>query len=210
MKSSCIDIDFLAGYIKGSLSDEDNEQVEEHLSYCDGCLEEFANATTLLKESEALAWEPVSEENAHSFLKLLNIPGQIKKFYKWISKKLPHDPFLHPGLAPARNGDGEESAVEYIILSKGFGDIHMEIYLEKEEADRFTVRTKAPKGSQMARNVRLAFMRQGGGVVSRLIKGEDVSFEPFPFGSYRLSLLQDAVEKGEYCFDINEEGLNEV
>lgn len=208
MKSTCMEIDVLAGYIEGRLSDKDRDRIEEHLSECDTCLEELVIADTLLKNHDLIECEPVSEEVALSALKGLNIPKELKKFYAWITKVLVPDSAWQSAFATVRKSDAA-SSVDYISIKKDMNDLHVEMYIEKTEDDKAMVRVRVHKDNISARNVRLTLIRQGGVIVSRFLKEDYVLFEELPFGSYRFVVEQDALEKGEYLFKINEAGLNE-
>ena len=208
MKSRCIEIAVLAKYIEGSLSDKGRDRIEEHLSECDTCLEEFVIANTLLKDHDLIECEPVSEEVALSALKSLSIPKKLKKFYAWITKVLVPDSAGQPAFATVRKPDAA-SSVDYISIKKDMNDLQVEMYIEKTEDDKARIRVRVLKDNISARNVRLTLIRQGGVIVSRLLKKNYVLFEDLPFGSYRFVVEQDALEKGEYLFKINEAGLNE-
>ena len=208
MKSRCIEIPVLAKYIEGRLSDKDRDRIEEHLSECDTCLEEFVIANTLLNDHALIECEPVSEKVALSALKSLNIPKELKKFYAWITKVLVPDSAGQSAFATVRKSDAA-SSVDYISIKKHMNDLQVEMYIEKTEDDKTRIRVRVHKDNISARNVRLTLIGQGGVIVSRFLKEDYVLFEELLFGSYRFVVEQDALEKGEYLFKINEAGLNE-
>ncbi len=209
MKSSCMDIEQLDAYIRQGLSDEERDRMEEHLSRCDACLEEFVIGTTLLRDTELTEWEHASEDAVLSVLNKFDIPEKLKKFHAWTKRVLVPDLVSQPESAFVRNGQNTSARAEYIFLNKDFNDLHTEMCMEKLENSRFSIQTKVLKNTKNAKNVRITLMRTGGAVSSRPLKGFLERFIDLPYGQYRLILAQDAVEKGEYCFKIDDGGLNE-
>ncbi|MCP4683361.1 MAG: zf-HC2 domain-containing protein [Desulfobacterales bacterium] len=208
MKSSCMDIEQLDAYIRQRLPDEERDRMEEHLSRCDACLEEFVIGTTLLRDVKLSEWDQASEEEARSLLNGLHLPEKLKTFYAWTKRVIP-DLVLQPDPAFVRNGENAPARTEYILLNKDFNDLHAEMCLEKIRNSQFSIRTKVLKNTQTVKNVRLTLLREGGAVSSRPLKGLHERFKNLPYGQYRLILAQDAVDKGEYCFKIDDGGLDE-
>ncbi len=210
MESSCMDIDRIVDYIGGRLSDRKKNLMEEHLSRCDVCLEEFVTANALLQDPGLARLEPVSEETARSALKGINLSKKLARFHAWIKRTLTPNPPLQPGLATVRGGDHGSSSGDYVLITRESGELSMEMCMEKAGDNRFHARAKLIKQAKKTRNVRLTLIKGSDeAIVSRLLKDEDEIMEGLPFGDYRAILTHNGEEKGEYCFEIDGDGLNE-
>ncbi len=201
---SCTELGMLAKYIRGSLSKKDMDRLEEHISVCDACLEEFVVANSIMRDKELSEWEPVSKEAALSLLDVLN--NKIRHFYEWITA-LPSELMLTPDFAPVRSDAG--SPVDYVYLSKHMGELQTEMYVEKTAHDKVCFHARVFKENLGAKNVRLTFIRDEDAIVSRLLKDDYELFENMLFGSYCLTVRQNAMEKGSYHFEILPEGVGE-
>ncbi len=179
MKSSCMELDILAMYIKGSLSEQETDRFEEHLSECDVCLEEFVIANKHVRDKDLSEWEPVPEEDALSVLEKVN--NKIKKFYKWITA-LPSELALNPDFALVRSDT--LSPTDYVRLGKNMDDLQTDMYVEKTADNKVCIHARVRKENAIAKNVRLTFTGQENSIVSRLLKGDYELFENLSFGSY--------------------------
>ncbi len=202
MKSSCMELDVLAMYIKGSLSEQETDRFEEHLSECDVCLEEFVIANKHVRDKDLSEWEPVPEEDALSVLEKVN--NKIKKFYKWVTA-LPSELALNPDFALVRSDT--LSPTDYVRLGKNMDDLQTDMYVEKTADNKVCIHARVHKENAIAKNVRLTFTGQENSIVSRLLKGDYELFENLSFGSYRLTVAQNAIEKGNHVFEISEQGI---
>lgn len=208
MKSACIDIYMLARYIEGRLSDEQKETMEEHFSVCDRCRKELVSAYCLVKESDMSEWEPASDQEVRSVLNYLNHPNHpnnsdwFKEVFEWITEKLPPGTQLQTGYAVRELGKG--LSLEHIELSRKIGESEVHMYIEKTDDSKVNIRARVLKENAREQNVRLTLTRKGGGTVSRPMKRDYALFEELPFGLYRLSLKQNALEKGTCLINISE------
>ncbi|MDM8523050.1 zf-HC2 domain-containing protein [Desulfococcaceae bacterium HSG8] len=201
-KSSCtepVDTNKLADYIKGCLSGKDLDKVEKHLSKCDACLEFFLVAHSLLKTDNVFEGEPVSGNEVQSIRKRFNLPSIVD----WMSKAL--SPPLQPGLA-IRGAYSDD----YIHLSKNFGGLQTDIYIEESENDKISIEVKLLEDKKNAENAKLILINEDeDDRDSRYLTGDSVLFHDKPFGSYCFIVRQNAKERGNYFFTINEAGLYE-
>ncbi len=220
MGTGCIDFDILLDYITGNLPDKKRDQVMEHISRCDRCLENIAGATRIMGDNDLDRWKPMPEKEALSVLEKVNKnllrsspkqpglkPETVKKtFLEWVRGLTP-DFSLQYGFARAP-GLSDTPFTDHICIKKIFGDFQAEIFMEKCD-DKFCAQIKVHKDNKMAKNVRVTLAREGGGSVSRLLGNGYKLFEDLPFGSYQLVLAQKLLEKGSYLFAVNKEGINE-
>ncbi|MDL1963465.1 MAG: hypothetical protein LWW98_03840 [Deltaproteobacteria bacterium] len=220
MGTGCIDFDILVDYITGNLPDKKRVRVMEHISECNNCLENIANATRIMGDNDLNRWEPMPEKKALAVLEKVNMnllrsspkqpclkPETIKKkLLEWVRGLTP-DFSLQYGFART-HGLGEASLTDHICIKKIFGDFRADIFMEKCD-DKFCVQIKVHKNNKMAKNVRVTLTREGGGSVSRLASDGYKLFENLPFGSYQLVLAQKLLNKGSYLFAINKEGIYE-
>jgi len=206
MKSPCIEIEMLAGYIGKSLSNKEREQMERHLAECDDCRDDFVTANILLNDKDLSEWEPLSKAGHEVKALKDKIAEQAEKFYEWITAPLA-ELTLQPGFAGVRSQN--ESSATYIRLTPKIDDLKMEICIEKVSTDKVCIYVKMLKERERAKNIRLKFIREGGGRVSRLLKKESEPFDNLSFGYYRMILVQNSQTKGEFSFEINETGVRE-
>ncbi len=82
--------------------------------------------------------------------------------------------------------------------------------MERITADEVVIHARVLEDDRMARNVRLTFKSENGGTVSRLLKDAYEDFENMPLGPYRLTVMQNAEEKGVYAFVIDDDGIFET
>ncbi len=209
MKSLCIDMETLAAYIGGSLSIEDREQMEKHLSVCDDCRKDFVIANILLKDRK-LSGKPVSQEKARSVWH--NIKEKITTTCEWTRAAI-SDPtlqrcfsFFGAALSPARES-GPASSVDYIQQARIIGDMEAEMYIQKTGNNIASLKLRIHKESEKPANIRVTLRREGKLVKSIPLTGDYTAFESLSFGNYCLILGQDGEEKGDCFFEISEKGL---
>lgn len=215
MTKLCIDSDTLASYFGGSLSDEEKIRMMAHITECRTCLEKFASASSIMKNSELDDWEPASEKTTRDFLKRLNLPkpdasgkslrDRITACYNRILSPLT-EMFRLPEPALVRSGT---SSADEICLNRKIGNLQTEIYAEESESGNSTIRVKVFSGNQNAENISLTLIKDDGKMFARNLRGESVRFDDLPQGCYQFILEQNGHEKGRCVFEISEKGLHE-
>ncbi|GBC59645.1 hypothetical protein DENIS_0584 [Desulfonema ishimotonii] len=225
--SDCIKLKTLARYIGNTLPGSDRDRVEEHLSLCRNCRKLFALASMAMQRSSAPEppGEPVSEERIASILQRgfasderpglgkkaasvgRAVTRELRQICRWITMSPAEALRLHPGFAGVRSGDSP--SVTCVRLSKNLGDIGIELVAEKTAEDRICFEIKVLKEGEHLKNIRLTLIREGGKIISRLLRGGSEFIENQPFGKYHLNLMQNSREKGNLFFEINETGLSE-
>ncbi|PID73222.1 MAG: hypothetical protein CSB33_04690 [Desulfobacterales bacterium] len=206
MKPDCIDIDMIFRYIDGNCSRRERDRLEGHFSLCEKCRKELVDAYELSKETdESLEWDLASPAEIDSVMRALSPFLPLKKIYKWAKKKipLPAEPGFSPLLAPVRSST--EFEMDSVLLTKDIGDLKTEFQIEKAEGERVNIRVAVSEADEKAENVRATFKRKGGGTFSRPLTGEYGFFENMPFGYYRFTLKQNAVEKSACFIEIGDE-----
>lgn len=220
MQSECIDFDTVVSYVAGDLPNNERDRLAEHISKCDNCMENIASAIKIMEDNYLDAWEPMPEKDARivvekvdrNLLRLSPEPSSLrekavkKRFLKWVSGLTP-DFSLQYGFARAPSLNGA-AVTDHIRTEKMFDDLHADVFMEKE-MDKFCIQIKVYKDNKRVKNVRFTLTRRGAGSVSRLSSDGYQLFEGLLFGSYELALAQNLLEKGNYFFEINEEGINE-
>ncbi|MCP4106973.1 MAG: hypothetical protein GY749_15785 [Desulfobacteraceae bacterium] len=83
------------------------------------------------------------------------------------------------------------------------------MYIEKTADNKICIHARVRKENTVAKNVRLTLVRQENSIVSRLLKGDYELFENLSFGSYCLTVAQNATEKGTCLFEVSEQGISE-
>lgn len=219
MTTLCTDLDMLASFFGDRLSDEDKNRMMKHLTECPTCLENFASASSIMKNSVLDEWDPISEQAAQNALKSLDrrtddpgtenksiLPLLKEKTVRWV-KGLVSDYPLQYGFARAP-GLSNASSADHIHLKKISDNLQSEIFFEKYD-DRFCFQIRVLTENKRAGNVRITLKRQGGGPVSRLLKDGHRLFEDLPFGTYHLIIEPKNSDKAEYSFEVNEAGIHE-
>jgi len=224
MVKKCIDENLLTGYINGNLSDAERKQVEKHLLICEECFSVVKMSFAHLEDSEIMSCEPVPLEEAQAALKNIlerkknktDISGQIKKVFYETTKRIKEtwqsislDNYVsQPAFARIRSVG--VSSIECMHFQKmTHSHLKIEIYAERTEKNQASLDVKLLKKNLGVKNVRLIFLRKGGGPRSIELKGEYIPFENMQFGSYTLIIKQDLKENARLFFELNKEGLYE-
>lgn len=216
MTRPCIDSDTLEAYFGGSLSDEEKIRMMAHITECRDCLEKFASASSIMKNSRLDNWEPASEKTTRDFLKSLHIPApdasgkslreRITACYNRIISPLT-EMFRLPEPVLVRSGTA--SSQDEMCLMRKVGDLQTEIYAEESESGKSTIRVKVFGGNRNAENISLTLIKDDGKMFARNLRGESVRFDDLPQGCYQFVLEQNGCEKGSYTFEVREKGLYE-
>ncbi len=238
MKHLTDNMEILAAYIGNTLSDDEKQQVEEHLADCDNCRKFFVLTNDLLREPELPEAEVITEAEAISVWNkiIADIEGKEKNIPTRNGKKDSDESGFQPKKKEGKPPSGYRnfiqwitssyselhinfafaavrsqpvSRVDYIHLIREVDGLKAEMFVEKAEQEKINIHISVFKGDEPAKNVRLTFEKQGGGRVSRLLKEEREAFDNLSFGAYCLTLKQDSQKKGMLSFEIDENGLYE-
>ncbi|OQX27105.1 MAG: hypothetical protein BWK80_06955 [Desulfobacteraceae bacterium IS3] len=218
MKSLCIDLETLASYIGGTVSDEERDRIEEHLADCEDCRKEFAVASTILNDEELSECEPLSDKESRSIWD--KIKGKIAPILQWsrslYSELTENAWFLLFEPAPAMSrsrSEARQPVVEYVYFSKELSEIlEAEMYFRKTEDEKACMKVRVTEESEPAKNVRLTLKREGKKDVSRPLRDAYVAFDDLMFGDYHLVVIQYGKEsKADYLlkFRIDKAGIDE-
>ena len=229
MVSSCLDDKLIAEYMGGVLSKRKKIQVENHIALCDTCLDQMLAIHSVLKDQSLNDWEKVSlsSEKSHCFLKSLNLPEKKQSFSWLVQKKQKQliiqsymDVFFQwaksilfpksfsPQPVQIFRGLDDHPEKNYIQFNQSFDDLMAYITIYNKGNHSVDIVVAVKKENLIAQNVRLTLMNEQGGIVSQLLK-EKNSINDRPFGIYTLRLDQFGKEKGQFKFEINEDGINE-
>jgi len=209
----------LVKYSEGRCTENERMKVEKHLVACPRCRRTFTESYSAWKTFSGKGWEKASEEEVRWVITRLKSSGKKGKTYAWI-RNIASDLLSLPGFslmmgAPAagavrRNGMAEKQEGHHSdisLLTKDFGSLCVYFYVEKSGSEEVNIRVTVIDGKKKAANVRLIFLREGGGTVSHPLVGEYEYFDHMPFGSYTFLLKQNAEEKGRCRIRISEKEI---
>jgi hypothetical protein len=207
----------LAKYSEGRCTETERRMVEKHLAACSRCRRTYTESYSAWKTFSRSGWEKASDEEVTWVMTRLKSSGKKGKTYAWI-RNIASDIFSLPGfslmLAPRlpgavrRSSPAEEVRDSDIsLMTKEFGSLCVYFYAEKSGDDGVNIRVTVIDGKQKAANVRLIFLREGGGTTSHPLAGDYEYFEHMPFGDYTFLLKQNAEEKGRCRIRISEKEI---
>lgn len=215
MKSElCMEMNLLAEYIGGHLSDKERDRTERHLAACDECLEEYMSARSLLEDKELIEYDPGPLEMVRTVLQAVG-ERLKKKISEWIAGFsapvwiLQHEP------SPVRSGTAQNYGGASLCVKKDFDDLKTEMYIENAGDNTARIWVTVFKAQQVAKNISLTLIREGELPFARILNRErgHVLFDKQPFGHYTLMLEQNTPETGSqavpFLFEITDAGFYE-
>ncbi len=138
---------------------------------------------------------------------------EIKKF-RWLPDLQPPEWISGYGLSLARSPARSKvlASCGSVLIRKEMDDLLTEMYLEKSGDDNVCIWINVLKENKIAKRVFLTLERKGDHPFSRsrtLASGFQV-FDKLSFGTYHLTLEQNDQEKGNYLFEIDDNGFYEL
>jgi hypothetical protein len=218
MKSLCIDLETLASYIGGTVSDEERDRIEEHLADCEDCRKEFVVASTILNDKELSENEGLSEKESRSmWAKIKEKIAPVLQWTRALCSELTEAPWFsvfEPAPAMSRGrSEARQPVVEYVYFSKELNEmLEAEMYIRKTEDEKACMKVRVTEEEELAKNVRLTLKREGKKDVSRPLRDAYVAFDDLMFGDYHLVVIQYGKEsKADYLlkFRIDKAGIDE-
>jgi hypothetical protein len=217
MKKSCPGDEMFADYLEGRLPDGERYKIEEHLSDCEICLQEFIVGKGVIRGGDSHESNSVPSRVTQAAVRLVNnqvliSPGSlmerfkrsIKGLYLRLSGLFSPTPWIQWRLAPIR-GSKRVVSKDLIHLRKAFKEIDTEIEIEKTSESKAHIRVKLPKSNTHRKGIRVTLKRGEREISSYLLDGGgSVLFEDIPFGHYGLTFSRDGVKLGTYLFEIKE------
>jgi hypothetical protein len=212
MKTTCPDEERLADYLEGRLSGDERAEIEEHLSDCEMCLEEFMVARNLTRHEDRYKMDSVPSKVTQAALHLVNGTGSIaskgfKRLIKGLRSRssglLSPAPWVAWRLAPIRSA-GRAVPKGLIHLRKTFKGVEVEIEIEKTGKNKTLIRVKLPEDARQMKDVRVTLKKDEREISSYLLNRGYVVFEDILFGHYRISFSRGGVMLGEYLFNTKE------
>lgn len=99
-----------------------------------------------------------------------------------------------------------------VLIKKEMDDLLTEMYLEKSGDDNLCIWINVLKENKIAKQVFLTLERKGEHPFSRsrTLAGGFQVFDKLSFGTYHLTLEQNDQEKGNYLFEIDDDGFYEL
>lgn len=216
MKTVCPDEEMFVDYLEGRLSNNKRTKIEEHLSECDTCLEEFIVASNLERVEEGLQLDPVPAGLTQAALHVINnqslipsgslierVKGSIKDLYTWLSAFFSPAIWRGWGFAQIR-GSRKEVYKDLIRLRQTFGEIEAEIEIEKKGENRALIRVQLADDARNKEDVRATLKKGDREISSNLFNRGYAVFEDVPFGHYSITFSRNGIILGEYFFKIKE------
>ena len=209
MKSSCLNIDQFIAYINKTISSKDRVAAEQHMSHCDKCLEMVAMTSQLVNETIQL--QSTAQTVKASFEK---VKARVKDFYEWAKDQIPPlwvEPSFRPelALAPIRSDSQHTrpAVAKNIYITRIMRNLSTEMFFEQSGTGLISIKIRATQNNQIAPQVLIYMEANGKGRSGRLLKSPYVSFDDIPFGLYCIIIEQNNEEKGEFCFEVNNNGI---
>jgi hypothetical protein len=216
MKTKCPDEETLVDYLEGRLLDPERTGVEEHLSDCDSCLEEFIVTGDLARTAKKIPFNPVPVGVTQAAYDMMNrqpwtssdwigkrVKRSIEGLQEWLSDLFNPVPWKGWRLARIR-GSRKEVYKDLIRMRKTFGETEMDIEIEKTGENKALIRVKPTDNIGHREDIRVTLSKGNREVVSGPLNKGYVVFEDIPFGHYRIISSRDGVILGEYLFKIKE------
>ena len=216
MKTVCPDEEMIADYLEGRVSHDERSEIEEHLSCCERCLDEFIVARNLVRGEDRFELDPVPSRVTQAAARLVSSEGLIsfgtlrerfrrliKGIYSRISDLFHLTPWGEWRLAPIR-GSRRVVSKDLIHLRKTFKEIEAEIEIEKAGENKALIRVTLPEDARQGKRIRVTLKKGEREISSHLLNGGYALFEDIPFGHYSLTFFRDGVMLGKYLFNIKE------
>lgn len=212
MKTRCPDEERLADYLEGRLSEKEKSQVEEHLAWCDICLEGLAVTSRLMQDRDQFELDPVSNEVTEAAVRSVTsrtaitqdslmekLKGSVSNIGSAISEVLCPKQGGQPALV---RGSKTVVSDDFVCLNVSFEEIETEIEIEKTGNSSAHIRVKPHKAGKYRGILRITLKQGKREVASYLLDGLYVLFEDIPFGHYSISLAKKGVSLGTYIFEV--------
>ncbi len=217
MNRGCLMEEELADYLERRLPPGRRSRLEEHLSKCESCLQEFLLLRELFQAKEAEHPEPVPAsvtEGAIDFLKrrqafpspsiwvrfkrpLLDLKaGLLERLQPltWRAQDL---------LLPVRGND-KVSKGGVVHIRKSFDGIDAAIHIWKTGKERATISVSLIRKNGEG-GIRATLKRGSREISSHPLLGtEPILFEDIPYGPCRLAFSRNGVRLGEYPLVLRE------
>jgi hypothetical protein len=213
MTRTCISDERLADYLEGRLSSTERGQIEDHLSFCEHCLDTVQIYQRLVPEhfGRPEIVPPTAVKQALCRLDRLDsgslmdaLSGRIRSLIlKWKEYVNAKGMGGHAVLEPIR-GSKTLVANDLVVLNKTFSDLETEISIEKIDPRLAIVSVTISKVNPEKTPVRVSLMTEQREVASYLVGSGDAYFERVPFGHYTLRFTSNGALIGQYAFQLKE------
>jgi len=224
MRKSCINTDQLIRYAQGISDSKEMHKIEKHLLTCDLCMERLSGTVNSLHHDTNLhEYTPYPEKEAAQIVYQLNQNLYKKKhfFVKNIQNKIKAVTFkikeyfhsffingpiqynwmgLEPQLLTYRSQSAE--SLEYFYHKKKFNDILLKFYFEKTINNCFNMQLSIQSKKQYPM-IRITLKQENGSRISQLVGNAGEWIKDLQFGTYSLSVEENAIQKGECLLNIH-------
>lgn len=208
----CPSDETLMDFLEHRLHGKALQKIEQHLSACTNCREQVAVCADLLGNASAddsvSVPRRLTQRAVDSVLGLAN-QSLFHKLTHGARRRIAAGVVVLERLtwrpvpaAAALRGRSEALSPEVIRREKQFGDLRVDIEIEKSGADQALIRVKIPSSQVDTGLVRVALFSQDREVASALLGDVPVAFEEIPLGTYRLVFVKQNRQLGQYAFEI--------
>ncbi len=210
MKSRCPDSESMSAYIDGDLPDREKKRITRHLVDCDACTEEFAMVKILLNDREISQY---SFSPAPDICKDLfgNVKKRLSSIVRWVSDLTPPKWMIAHGAPIVRSAvrGGSRPITNSVLMTKAFENLRAQLYIQQFDNEKINMAFKVFQNGKSAENVCMKLKKEGGRIMARLLRQEYLSIDSMNFGTYHMTLEQNAHNMGSFVFSIEKEGVYE-
>ncbi|NQU15373.1 MAG: zf-HC2 domain-containing protein [Desulfobacteraceae bacterium] len=216
MKRPCPSEEILVDYLECRLSHDERLEIEEHLSGCEICLNEFAVAGNVIRRGDRSGLAPVPPQVVDAAVSLVNgchgmpygpLGERIRDAVNGVRQRLfACFPLISPArwhLSPVR---GEERTIpgDIVKILRSFNGVKAEIEIENTGYNKAHIRISLPEGDRQEKGIRATLRRSDRDIISSLMNEDYTLFEDIPFGHYNLVFSRGGERLGAYPFEIKE------
>jgi hypothetical protein len=214
VNNPCPDEERLVDYTEGRLSEDDQSQIEEHLSECHLCLDTFILMREMAENLEQFELEHVPKRVTETAVDLVtkrhfkssNLNKKIGFFFnETVSRIVETLPKPNGAMQPVLvRGAKIEPSDDRVCLTVTFKNIKTKIEIEKSDPEKVLIRV-SPSGSfESIKGIRVTLKSGDREFASHRLIETYVVFEDIPFGHYSISLTDNGEELGSYMFEIKD------
>ena len=209
---ACPNDETLMDYLEHRLRGKALQKIEQHLSACADCREQVAVCADLLgtgmTDDTVLVPRGVTQRAVDAVLGLAN-QSLFHKLTRGARQRITAGAVVLERLtwrpvpaAAALRGRSETLSPEVIRREKQFGDLRVEIEIQKSGINQALIRVKGRTSKAGTAPVRVALFSQDREVASTLLSDAPITFEEIPLGAYHLVFMKQNQNLGQYAFEI--------
>ncbi len=190
----------LAGYIDGTLSHNESDQVRKHLATCDACWERYVSAREILNLEGPV--EPYAPQEVATPI-LSKIFDKLSSLLEWTIV-----PTLQPAYKSGIPPDHPLPEVKGRRLTKTFNGLTSEIFIKKTDADKVKIEIEVSGDIPKKEHLYITLEREDRNFNTKNLNDEGYAcFDKLPFDAYRFVLEQNGEEIASFPFEVVDRGV---